>query len=174
MDPIFTAIIVFCLFCLVLVIKYTWPEPINSFLSGESRSPDRVLQPPLDSNDILENLPTGVFVLDDSFEIKYVNNAFVEEVEVPRDELLDSELDTIFDVTEGLKQSLEHLEGDQSMEEQEMERCQLTFSDASGQKRNLNLSVSRLERNETVSYLCLAPTYATRSVKANAFGPSEK
>lgn len=141
-----------------LALKFFFPHRINRFLAGETYPDDDTFRPPSNPDDILEGLPTGVFVLNEDLVVTYANSSFAKELGTLRNELLDSTLEEIFDVSEGLKQSLMESPEDHGENAAPRNRAQVIYHDEKGGKIKLQLIFSRINEDNGTQYICMVPT----------------
>ena len=141
-----------------LALKFFFPHRINRFLAGETYSEDDTFRPPSNPEDILEGLPTGFFVLNNDLVVTYANSSFAKELGTLRNELINSSLEEIFDVSEGLKQSLMESPEDHGENAAPRNRAQVIYHDEKGGKIKLQLIFSRIDEDNGTQYICMVPT----------------
>lgn len=143
------------LFLAMLLLKFSFPRHVNYFLSGEKRSPESsMLQ--FSYGDILDYLPTGLFVLNTEHQICYANSMFSRKIDRETDEILGKSLAELFDVCEEVTQTLSRFSEDAP---DDQKSARLTYSDVNGEKQTLRLSISTFETKNKRFYLCLVPSY---------------
>lgn len=155
MESIGVAILAFFAIILVVSLKFTMPETIHRWLGLEPKSPEAPRLDTIDSDWLLSELPTGLLVLDDQFNVQFVNDAFLREISISREQMESEPLDSVFSGAEALRKALSK----KAPNEEDPHNASLTYSNETGQKEKLKLTVTREERNGTVSYVCLLPTF---------------
>lgn len=156
MSATAVAFVAFFTLILVILLKQSNPKWVNRLLGGEPRSPESPPRSPIEPHDLLDELPTGILVLSPEFRVDYVNQAFSDEVGISKDNIEGELLETVFSDAEGLKQALSQ---DTAEQDNKPHNASLTYSDRSGQKDKLQLTISRSDTGEDTSYICVVPTF---------------
>lgn len=142
----------------VFFIKVLCPHTFNRYIGGrETSEPEMVKQPAMESQQILDALPAGLFVIDDDYTITYVNDTLIDYLGTSEEQILNRSLSHTFEISEGLKQSLEA--SVESPENQKINRSEVTYANPAGTKKELELVFATYAQKNHRKFICLVPTF---------------
>ncbi|MFB6346093.1 MAG: ATP-binding protein [bacterium] len=142
---------------LVISTKLLFPHKFNYYLGGtETSEPSPSATEIVESNEILDSLPAGLFVIDQDYTITYINQTLVNHLETSRSEILNRSLSHTFEISEGLKQSLD---ATIDSPEREINRSEATYVSPDGNKKELELVFTRIDMDDELKFICLVPTF---------------
>lgn len=142
----------------VLLLKFFFPHAINKITAGETyRDGEPPQTAPPHAESILEVLPAGVFILDETFNITYANPAFAKELGMNRKELIETPIEDVFVVSEGLTKSLDKI-SNTSTSPSTHNQAQVTYRNTDGNKTKLELSFTKFDENNRQRFVCMVPS----------------
>ena len=169
-----TLIIALVTVCLVLSAKLFFPHVTNRLLAGETyRESTAPSNRVANANAVLEVLPSGIFVLDEKYEIIYSNLSLAEELGTSRDRLLNVPVEDVFAVSEGLTKSLDQISKDAENPGYN-NQAQVTYIHQDGNKTKLELVFSHFLEDSRSRFVCMVPSLTDLSASREQLRKTER